>query len=386
MKILVIHNNYQNVGGEDIAVKNEVSFLKKFFEVETLYFHNNNKNLIYNFFSLVIGSNFLSNRKVKKVLDDFNPDMVYVHNTWFKAGLGLFKILEKRNIKTVVKLHNFRYFCTKNLLSSNHFGNNKICQACGLNRDSQGILNKYFQESFIKSLVMINYGKKYFKILYNGKNKIFVLTKFHKTFLEDLGIDSDKISVFPNNLNFDIQNNESISSNSNYIVYAGRVSDEKGVQELIQSFLEANISDLKLKIVGNGPSYIELTKNYKHYSSKIEFLGELPNSNVIELILNSKAVVTATKLYEGQPTLLCEASSLGIPSIFPNTGGINEFFPKRYNLSFEQYDYEGLKTKLMMIRDTNQLTEIGIKNKNFLNLLLDNEKMASTFNKLYEQY
>ena len=113
MKILVIHNNYQNVGGEDIAVKNEVSFLKKFFEVETLYFHNNNKNLIYNFFSLVIGSNFLSNRKVKKVLDDFNPDMVYVHNTWFKAGLGLFKILEKRNIKTVVKLHNFRYFLKK---------------------------------------------------------------------------------------------------------------------------------------------------------------------------------------------------------------------------------------------------------------------------------
>ena len=30
MKILVIHNNYQNVGGEDIAVKNEVSFLKNF--------------------------------------------------------------------------------------------------------------------------------------------------------------------------------------------------------------------------------------------------------------------------------------------------------------------------------------------------------------------
>ena len=30
-KILVIHTNYQNTGGEDIAVKNEVSFLKKNF-------------------------------------------------------------------------------------------------------------------------------------------------------------------------------------------------------------------------------------------------------------------------------------------------------------------------------------------------------------------
>ena len=112
----------------------------------------------------------------------------------------------------------------------------------------------------------------------------------------------------------------------------------------------------------------------------------MPNSNVIELILNAKAVVTATKLYEGQPTLLCEASILGIPSIFPNTGGINEFFPKNYSLSFEQYDYENLKTKLKLLTDTNQLREIGIKNKNFLNLLLDNEKMASTFNKFYEKY
>ncbi len=386
MKILVIHNNYQNVGGEDIAVKNEVSFLKKFFEVETLYFHNNKENLVYNFFSLAIGSNLVSNRKVKKVLNEFNPDVVYVHNTWFKAGLGLFKILEKRNIKTVLKLHNFRYFCTMNFFSFNHFKNNKTCQACGLNRNSQGLFNKYFQESFVKSLVMINYGKKYFKILNSSKNKILVLTKFHKSFLEDLGIDKDKISVFPNNLNFDIQNTESINTNSNYIVYAGRVSDEKGVKELIQAFLETNIQDLKLKIVGNGPAYIKLTKNYEDYRSKVEFLGELPNNDVIELILSSKAVVTATKLYEGQPTLLCEASILGIPSIFPNTGGINEFFPKNYSLSFEQYDYENLKTKLKLLTDTNQLREIGIKNKNFLNLLLDNEKMASTFNKFYEKY
>ena len=27
-KILIIHNNYRNIGGEDIAVKNEISYLK----------------------------------------------------------------------------------------------------------------------------------------------------------------------------------------------------------------------------------------------------------------------------------------------------------------------------------------------------------------------
>ena len=34
-------------------------------------------------------------------------------NTWFKASLGIFKILENRKIKTIVKLHNFRYFVPK---------------------------------------------------------------------------------------------------------------------------------------------------------------------------------------------------------------------------------------------------------------------------------
>ena len=48
----------------------------------------------------------------------------------------------------------------------------------------------------------------------------------------------------------------------------------------------------------------------------------------MKMINESKAVVTATKLYEGQPTLLCEASVSSVPSIFPDYGGISEFFPK----------------------------------------------------------
>ena len=40
-KVLVIHNQYREIGGEDIAVQNEVQFLKKYFEVDELYFKYN---------------------------------------------------------------------------------------------------------------------------------------------------------------------------------------------------------------------------------------------------------------------------------------------------------------------------------------------------------
>ena len=33
-KLLVIHNKYQNIGGEDIAVQNEIEFLENNYQVE----------------------------------------------------------------------------------------------------------------------------------------------------------------------------------------------------------------------------------------------------------------------------------------------------------------------------------------------------------------
>ena len=46
-KILVIHNKYRNLGGEDIAVENEILLLKEKYEVEILYFDNNIYRIIF---------------------------------------------------------------------------------------------------------------------------------------------------------------------------------------------------------------------------------------------------------------------------------------------------------------------------------------------------
>ena len=46
-KLLVIHTEYQEKGGEDIAVRNEINFLSKYFETEELIF----SNVVENYFS-----------------------------------------------------------------------------------------------------------------------------------------------------------------------------------------------------------------------------------------------------------------------------------------------------------------------------------------------
>ena len=94
-KVLVIHTKYQNLGGEDIAVENEVAFLEKNYNVEVLYFSNDIKNFTSLVLALFFNYNFQSNKKVFYMMTTFRPDVVYIHNLWFAGSLGIFKILNK---------------------------------------------------------------------------------------------------------------------------------------------------------------------------------------------------------------------------------------------------------------------------------------------------
>ena len=376
-KILFIHTTYRSVGGEDIAVEKEYEFLSKEYEIRRIYISNNSKNILNDLFIFLFNRNYLMSLKLNKIISEYNPDLAYVHNTWYKGSLSIFYTLSSLKIPFVIKLHNFRYFCTRSFSSKSHLMEKPYCPACGYSKIK--IFNKYFINSFLKSFMVNRYGRKYIKILKDNTQQILVLTDFHQNFLSNLGVDKEKISVFPNYL----YSQRPIYKNNldKYFIYAGRVSEEKGVEQLINSFKNCNFQDIKLMIVGSGPNYNEYLEKYN--SDNILFLNQLNNEETLKLISKSQGVVTATKLYEGQPTLLCEASLLGIPSIFPISGGIAEFFPSDYKYSFEQFNYDDLEFKLKKLASEN-LEQIGMSNYEFITKYLSKNKLLSLFNKILE--
>ena len=137
---------------------------------------------------------------------------------------------------------------------------------------------------------------------------------------------------------------------------------------------------MHLKIIGNGPQLQNLVDLHKS-DKNIIFYGSLSNQETMKIISKANCIVTATKLWEGQPTLLCEASFFGKPSIFPNTGGISEFFPKNYKFSFKQFDYSDLFEKLNLLDQKSFLLENGKKNKEFIDSYLDEKKLINSFEK-----
>ena len=139
-----------------------------------------------------------------------------------------------------------------------------------------------------------------------------------------------------------------------------------------------------MKIIGTGFEFERLSQKYNDNS--IKFIGSISNENALKEIKNSRAVVTATKLYEGQPRVLLEASSFGVPSIFPNFGGMPEFFPSDYKLSFEQFNYEQLNENISKLNNKDLLIEESLKLSKFIskkfNDKVNYEKFTSILNEL----
>ena len=223
------------------------------------------------------------------------------------------------------------------------------------------------------------YGKRYIKIINDDALAVILLTTFHKNFMKKNNYKNKQLYVVPNYI---LPTTKIERNDTNYIVYAGRISKEKGVEELIGTFLSHN-SELILKIIGEGPLLNSLKERYR--DKNIEFLGELSNNETLKIIVNSRAVVTATKLYEGQPTLLCEATALGIPSVFPETGGIAEFFPKNYALSFEQHNYDELSKILTDLDDIENMKRIGEENKAFYLKNFNSDNYLKKMEKIFDE-
>jgi UDP-N-acetylglucosamine:LPS N-acetylglucosamine transferase len=109
VKILIIHTWYTQFGGEDVAVEMETSILlEKGHRVRTVFFDNTqirgSLSKIKSAFQSVYNSS--SARKVSKIILEFKPDIVHIHNLFFIASPSVLYAASKHNIPIVLTLHN----------------------------------------------------------------------------------------------------------------------------------------------------------------------------------------------------------------------------------------------------------------------------------------
>jgi len=188
----------------------------------------------------------------------------------------------------------------------------------------------------------------YKKILKQFKVIVTHSTAMQQIITKEIG-NSPSCVVIPNGVDLEkFTRKVNHGSNRNRILFVGKLSREKGVEDLIRalSLLPLNIlSKIGVWIVGGGsPEYIsylyDLAGRTK-VKDRITFLGEI-DWDEIPLVYKSSDVFVLPSYREGFPHVLLEAMASGVAIIATNVSGVQDIIKSDNGLLFECGDVKKL--------------------------------------------
>lgn len=179
------------------------------------------------------------------------------------------------------------------------------------------------------------------KIVMTSSNFVTASTNYENILLsESYKIDKKKIKLIKPGVDENLFSPDPNLSKENIFLSIGRIQKQKRQLEAIEflsSFREIN-NDFKCYFIG-GPSgnsgddyFAELKENVKELDleSHIEFLGNLPQSKIRELLNRSKLLIHTSE-YETFGLVAVEAHSVGVPVISINQGSLKEIIDNNIN-------------------------------------------------------
>lgn len=350
-RILFVHNSYQQKGGEDSVVDDEINLLRENGHDVFEYRISNDKIKSMNKLDLLkttIWSKY-STQDIKKITDNFSPDICHIHNTFPLISPSIYWELDKKNIPIVQTLHNFRIACPQAMF----LREGKICESCLGKIPLQGIVHGCYRDSITQTAVLSSMLVTH-RILGTWKNKVtsyIALNEFSKEKFISAGIPSEKIKIKPN---FVIKTNQEQHDREDYFLYVGRLSKEKGISTLLEVF--KNLPSKKLLVAGDGPE-----KSILMGHDNINCIGHVGKEQVINLLLKAKAIIIPSICYENFPKIVVEAMAYGTPIIASNIGSLAAIIEDNFNgFLFEPNNAESLIKKMDFINENkNARTKIS---------------------------
>ncbi|HRH32526.1 MAG TPA: glycosyltransferase [bacterium] len=271
---------------------------------------------------------FEARRKFKKIIKDFKPDVIHYHNIYHQLSPSILSVARKYNIPSVMHLHDYK------LISANYslFSRGKINYNGVAPRYYRCFLDKSFQNSYAKSLIVTLEMYLHHTILKSyEKNINLYLTpsNFMKDICVTFGVPEKKITALYSFTPFKLT--PSTESLSNFILYFGRLSEEKGVDVLLEA-IAASDNKPTLKIIGRGPKETELKELANSLKlDHVEFLGHLEAEDLRLTIERAVAIVIPSIWLENMPSTLLEALTLGKVVIASKIGGLDELIKDQVN-------------------------------------------------------
>lgn len=324
MKILLVHNEYREPGGEEKVVDAEIRLLREQgFQVQECRFRSRDIAGIGQKIKTAIDLPYSSDSE-KKILSEiarFKPDILHVHNFFPLATPSVFFAAKSLGVKTVFTLHNFRILCANGLL----LRENKPCELCVSNGPTPAVIHGCYQGSRLASLAVARMIRRYqgAQRWEDFVDQFIVLTNFAKSIYLRAGIPENKISIKPNFIFHPAGefNPQLQTRSTRKVVFVGRLSGEKGISTLLKA--KKPTDNYQLNILGDG-ELGDVVKSAAARDKNIVWHGRVSSKEVYAAISDADLLVFPSECYENFPISILEAMAHGRPVVASRIGGIPE--------------------------------------------------------------
>lgn len=299
-------------------------------------------------------------KKMEQALEEFKPDIVHLNNFQRQLSSSIIEPIKKRNIPIVFTAHDVQAICPGITMMDN---DKQICEMCMKGKYLNCIRKRCNKNSKAKSIIGAIEGYYYrHKNIYTKKiDYIITPSEFYKNkFIQD-GISEKKISALHNFI--ELKDYDLETSDEGYALYLGRLSEEKGILNLINAFMK--LKGKKLYIAGEGPEKENIEKIIRDngLEENIKLLGFLNSPQMKEQIRKAKFIVVPSIWYENCPYSVMETLVIGKPVVGANIGGIPELVKDNENGLIYQYNnIDDLSNKMKTLFENDELVRNLSKN------------------------
>ncbi|MEG2250951.1 MAG: glycosyltransferase family 4 protein [Bacilli bacterium] len=211
-----------------------------------------------------------------------------------------------------------------------------------------------------------NYEYFLLKLIFKFTDNIICIDQKTYVFLSDYSdFLAKKLTLIPNCIDYPFE--EKIIKNSNkenIISFVGWVKREKGVEELISSFISLNLESWELKLIGpiDQNFFEKLDKKYALSKNKdIHFLGNLDNDAVL-LELKKSKIFALPSYTEGFPNVVLEAMATKNSIVATKVGAIPEMLENEAGILVEVANETDLCVALKTLSQDDSLQHLLSEN------------------------
>jgi len=347
LKIVLVHNTYQQPGGEDIVFEQECRMLEQAGHQVVTYCRSNWDAESYRGIRLVSLAKRTvwasdTRKEFKKLLQREKPDIVHVHNTFVMISPSIYSACYEAKVPVVQTLHNYRLFCP----AATFFRDGKVCEECVESSLWQGVKHACYRQSYSASAVVaLMLASHRLRDTWKREITCFVaLSEFARNKFVQAGLPREKIFVKPN---FVSPDPSARTGPGDYALFVGRLSPKKRVETVLDAWKRLTVS-IPILIIGGGPDRAQLeARAAREGLANVHFKGPLPRDQTLAAISSARFLVFASEWYENFPVTLVESFACSTPVICSRMGVMEEIVDDlRTGLHFTPADPDDLARKV----------------------------------------